>query len=298
LRQHLCGALAALPTPMDAAGALDLDGLRAHVGFQLEHQVSALVVGGSIGEASSLSVEERRALAETCVRAVDGRAQVIVSVTHDHLASSLELMGHATEAGADGLLVSVPPFFKLTAAEQSRFWEQINAHTKLPIIVYCSGHGATPRPTIDELAKVVADDAVVAIKEASPDVARIEALVAAFQPTVPVIVAGEKTLVDAAATGAVAAMTASVCFAPSRIATVLEKAHAGDVAGARETFAPVQRFRSAFQAEMDAGYPSYIAYTKAACEIIGLPAGPPRPPLAPLSEEERDRIRDAVRAAR
>jgi hypothetical protein len=45
---------------MDAAGALDLDGLRAHVGFQLEHQVSALVVGGSIGEASSLSVEERR----------------------------------------------------------------------------------------------------------------------------------------------------------------------------------------------------------------------------------------------
>jgi dihydrodipicolinate synthase/N-acetylneuraminate lyase len=79
---------------------------------------------------------------------------------------------------------------------------------------------------------------------------------------------------------------------------VLERVAAGDLAGAREAFAPVQRFRAAFQAQMDAGHPSYIPYTKAACDMLGLPAGPPRPPLAALAPDRRDAIRDAVLATR
>ena len=298
MHESLTGPLAALVTPMDPSGGLDLDALAVHVGFQRDHGVSAIVVGGSIGEAASLTLDERRGLTTAAVSAAAGSVEVIVSVTHDHVDSSLALMDHAAAEGADGLLVSVPPFYRLTPDEQLRFWERVAAHTSLPIVAYCSGHGASPRPSVDELEAVVALDPVIAVKEASPDVTRLQTLVDRFQPDVPVIAAGEKTLPEGAATGAAAAMTASICFAPGRVRTVIERAQAGDIEGAREAFGPIEGFRAAFQAAMDAGYPSYIPYTKAACDLVGLPAGPPRAPLAPVDEPERERIRDAVLAAR
>lgn len=298
MQQSLTGPLAALVTPMGPSGDLDLGALVAHVGFQRDHGVPAVVVGGSIGEAVSLTLEERRALTGAAVTAAAGGVQVIVSVTHDHVDSSLALMDHAAAQGADGLLVSIPPFYKLTPAEQLGFWERVAAHALLPIVAYCSGHGASQRPAVEELEPVVALEPVIAVKEASPDVERLQALVDRFQPEVPVIAAGEKTLPEGAATGVAAAMTASICFAPGRVRTVLERAQAGDVEGSREAFGPIASFRAAFQPAMDAGYPSYIPYTKAACDLVGLPSGPPRTPLAPVDAMERERVRPAVLAAR
>ncbi|MDA1265325.1 MAG: dihydrodipicolinate synthase family protein [Planctomycetota bacterium] len=106
------GLLAATFSPCKADGALDLTPIPTLVERLLGDGITGFYVCGSTGEGASMTVDERRQVAEAYVRAAAGRVPVIVQVGHDSLAQARQLARHAVEIGADAVSAVPPVYFK------------------------------------------------------------------------------------------------------------------------------------------------------------------------------------------
>lgn len=287
LPDRLAGVMTALVTPFGRDGQLDLDALERHVAFQLEHRVPVLVACGTIGEFPLLTLAERCSVAERTVQAAAGQATVLVGVSDPRPETSLTLAHHARKIDADGLLVMTPPFFKLSEAEQLEFWSWLDGQVDLPFVVYSTPANPSGLPSIPLLERISRLPRFAGLKEASPDVPRFHELLRRFGARFPVIAAVEAPLPYTLLAGSPGLMTATACFAPGLMEELLVATTAHDVPQLLARFEAVARFRDLFQARMNQGYHAYIPFTKAACDLIGLPAGDPRRPHRPVTDDER-----------
>ncbi len=164
------GYLAAFVTPFHRDGALDLETLEALVDHYVGEGLHGIVVNGTCGEWFSQSETERREVAEAAVARAAGRFRVIVGCTSYTADQVAGLATDALEAGADGVLVSPPPYVKLFAPEVVAFYEDVSARVNGPIAVYNWPYGSGI--DIDpELADRLADvENVVAIKDSTASI--------------------------------------------------------------------------------------------------------------------------------
>jgi len=162
------GYFPAFVTPFTEDGALDLDTLTALVEHYVAEGMHGIVVNGTCGEWFSQSEDERRQVAEAAVGAAAGRLTVLVGCTSYRAGEVADLATHALGAGADGVLVSPPPYVKLFAPEVVAFYEDVSSRVSGPVTVYNWPYGAGI--DIDtELADRLADvENVVAIKDSTP----------------------------------------------------------------------------------------------------------------------------------
>lgn len=294
LAVRLRGVMTAMVTPFAPDRSLDLGALIQHVDFQLEQGVEVLAVAGSIGEYSSLDHQERKAMTEAVVRAVGGRATVLVGAASDQLTEIRELALHAADAGADGLLAALPPHFKLTEDEQFDFWAWLATASPLPFVLYAAADAASGAPSMGLLERVRSLPGLAGYKEPLPNLARVQEFVGRFGADLRLIAAAEVALPQTLMAGAVGCMTSTACFAPALVRGIVDGVANDDLKAVRAAFAPILTFRAGFQDQMQRGYPSFLPYTKAACEIVGLPTGPPRPPLHAVAPREQERLRTTL----
>ena len=113
----LNGLIAATYTPFAPDGAVNLDLIPAMIEHMIERGVSGFYVCGSTGEGESLTIEERKAVAEVSVSAADERLPVVVQVGHNSLSTACELARHASECGADAISSLPPTYFKPTSLD-------------------------------------------------------------------------------------------------------------------------------------------------------------------------------------
>src|SRR5215813_8402516 len=102
------GIIPAVTTPFDASGSVDMTGLSSNVGALLDAGVSGIVATGTMGEAGSLTTEERSAVVGAIVDEVDGRVPVIVGVSSGSAAQSVAYAKDAAAAGATAIMC-LPP---------------------------------------------------------------------------------------------------------------------------------------------------------------------------------------------
>lgn len=112
--KRLEGLIAATYTPFHADGSLKLDIIRDYVDYLVDAGMAGLYVCGSTGEGVSLSVSERKQVAEAFVRAAKGRIPTAVQVGANCLADCRELAAHAEACGADAMSANAPSYFKIT----------------------------------------------------------------------------------------------------------------------------------------------------------------------------------------
>src|SRR5262245_1697538 len=99
------GVLPALTTKLTPAQEVDFAGLAADVGFQIEAGVDAIIVCGSLGEASSLRRDEKLKIAQTAIAAAAGRRPVILTIAEDSTRDAASLAAEAHALGVEGLMV-------------------------------------------------------------------------------------------------------------------------------------------------------------------------------------------------
>ncbi|HEX2188156.1 MAG TPA: 4-hydroxy-tetrahydrodipicolinate synthase [Longimicrobiaceae bacterium] len=166
----------ALVTPFAADGAVHEGVLRELVRFHLREGTDALVVNGSTGEATTLSPEEQRRTAEVVVEEAGGRVPVVVGAGGSDTAAVARLGAAAREAGADGLLLSPPPYNKPTQAGIVAHYRRVMDAADLPTIVY-NVPGRTACNILPATVETLAEDPrVVGVKEASGDVSQVAEL--------------------------------------------------------------------------------------------------------------------------
>jgi 1-pyrroline-4-hydroxy-2-carboxylate deaminase len=284
------GIIPAVTTPFGADGRIDLDALDGNLAALLDAGVHGLVATGTMGEAGSLSREERAAVVAAVARAADGRVPVVAGVSAGTAELVLRYGADAAEAGADALMLLPPLGYRADADEVVAYYAAVAEGSGMPVMAYNNPEASgvdLPAELIARLGREV--PGVVAIKECSGDTRRIPALIAAA-PELEVLVGGDDWALEGFCGGATGWVSGVADVAPGECVALYDACGAGDLERARELY---QRVLPLARFDMT---PKLVQYFKAAMDARGLAGGPCRAPRLPLHPDEQAAL-DAALAA-
>ncbi len=285
------GSITALPTPFrgDGPGRIDHGALLKLAERQIAGGTDGLVIGGSTGEATSLTADERRGLFEFTAGVVRDRVPVIAGVGASDTRTACELAVAAQLAGVHGLLVATPAYSRPTQEGLVQHFSAVARVTDLPIALY-NIPGRTAVDLLPETAARVAGahDNVVAIKESSDSLERLRAL---LDETELVVLCGEdRWIADALELGCGGTIAVVSNLAPAQVARLV---HLFDQpTGHDEAPAILEQLSPLIRALSVESNPAPL---KAALELLGLASGHLRLPLVPISEPSREKVLAALR---
>jgi 4-hydroxy-tetrahydrodipicolinate synthase len=282
--------LTAMATPFRDDYSLDLDGAQTLARHLLDTGTDAIVVAGSTGEAATLSEHEKGELFGAVVEAAEGRGKVIAGTGTYDTAETIALNALAEKAGCDAVLVVTPYYSRPPQRGLIAHFTKVAESTELPVVLYNipSRTACLIEPdTVLRLASQV--DNIVAVKDSTGDFPSLTRIVKESPPDFDVYSGDDWAAFSAALLGAVGVVSVASHLVGDRIKEMLELAFAGDASAARKIHEDLQPiFKGLFVT-------SNPIPLKAALEIAGRPAGPPRLPLVPASPEERQVIERAMR---
>ncbi len=167
------GVYPAMLTPFTKDDAIDFEMFKLNVNAQLDAGVDGLVVGGSLGEASTLLTEEKWELLRYCKTAMNRPVPVIVNIAEQYTKAAIQIAKDAVTNGADGLMVLPPMRYKADDRETVEYFKAIAATTDLNIMIYNNPYDYKIEVTLamfEELAKM---PTIVAVKESTRDVSNV-----------------------------------------------------------------------------------------------------------------------------
>ncbi|MDX8499037.1 dihydrodipicolinate synthase family protein [Mesorhizobium sp. VK4C] len=283
---ELRGICAALCTPMrDGGASVDIDQLRVHIDTMIEAGVDIVGVCGGTGEFPFLTTEEKRVIAESAGRHIDGRAKLIVQTSAIRTEDAIEAALHAESVGADALLV-LPPFFEgPTADGVFSHYEKIASQVRVPIMVYNvpahSGFDITP----DFFNRLQEIDNVQYIKDTSGSFVRVQELLVRGAN---VFNGSDPFAFHALIAGAVGCFWGAVNAMPREAVELYRLVRAG------ETNAASKLWNQMLPANLFFWSHAYNPAIKAATNLRINPVGPCRQPVQPLSKNELRELEEAL----
>ncbi len=167
-----CGVGTALVTPF-SDGEIDYEALKVLIEIQISAGVEALIIGGTTGEAATLTECERYTLYERAIKLVRGRCKVILGTGTNDTGVVINHTKFAESAGADAALVVTPYYNKGTEEGIFRHYSTVADSTSLPIILYNVPSRTGVNLGINLLSRLAEHENIVGIKEASDSVDRL-----------------------------------------------------------------------------------------------------------------------------
>jgi 4-hydroxy-tetrahydrodipicolinate synthase len=168
------GSIPALVTPF-SGGRVAEDTLRELVEWQIAEGSNGLVPCGTTGEVATLTRDEHRHVIATTVEAAKGRAPVIAGCGSYSTAASLEMIRAAADVGAQAALVVVPYYNKPSQAGLAAHFLTLAEQSPIPIVVYNVPSRTVADISVETLADVAKHPRIVAIKDATGNLARVSA---------------------------------------------------------------------------------------------------------------------------
>lgn len=270
--------MCALATPFTANGALDLDAFSRLIDYQLDAGTQALVVAGSTGEAHMLEGSEFVDLLRFAVRHVAGRAPVIAGTGAAATRETVLHSQRARDAGADAVLVVAPYYVRPDQAGMMRHFTRVADQAGVPVILY----NVPARTACDLLPATVQalreHPAIVGIKEAVADPARISALAALARTDFAYLSGDDGSAAQAMLAGAAGCVSVVANVAPVFFRQLCDAARAGDADTASRLAADLQPLLDA----LNAG-PNPVP-VKAGLAALGLGHNSVREPLLALTD--------------
>jgi 1-pyrroline-4-hydroxy-2-carboxylate deaminase len=276
------GVFPAITTAFDPALEVDHAFVARHARWMVDAGSAGLVPLGSLGEGATLSGAEKRAVLETCLRAVDGRVPVVPGISALSTAEAVALARDARALGARGLMV-LPPYV------YSSDWREMKAHvaavlsaTDLPCLLYNNPVAYRTDFTPEQIAELAGEfPSLEAVKESSTDVRRVTALRAEVGDRLEVLVGVDDAIVEGIAAGAVGWIAGLVNAFPAESVALFRHAREGR---AEEALALYRWFLPLLR--MDT-VPKFVQLIKLVQEKVGMGSERVRPPRLVLEGEER-----------
>jgi 4-hydroxy-tetrahydrodipicolinate synthase len=287
--KRLEGIVVAMVTPFNDDESLDEEGLCAVVRFLVERGVHGLFPAGSQGEFYALASDERRRVLEVTLEAAEDRVFVMAHAGAVTTRETMALARHAEAAGADALSAITPFFVKPSQEELYRHYVTLASAVGLPVLAY-NNPGRTGVNLQPATAARIAGDApnFVGIKDSGGDLAQFAEYIRRCPPSFRAFMGRDSLVFAGLAHGAAGAVTATANVVPELAVSIYDAVAARDFARGRE----LQRLLSPLRLAFDLG--SFPVVVKEAMHMIGLPAGPTRRPVEPLSHEARARLREVL----
>lgn len=290
LKSQLHGILVALVTPMKANSEIDYSAYTRHVEAMIAAGVHGLIPLGSTGEFYALTPDERRKVIQTTLEVSAGRAPVLAGA---NASSTREVVAFSREAealGCDGVMLA-PPYYSLpTPPELRAHYQAVNDAIGVPIMLYNypgrTGVDMTPE-FIEQLAEL---PRVRYVKESTGEIGRISTLLRRCGDRLGIFCGGDTVAFESLALGAVGWVGGVANVVPrSHVELYHLMTEKRDFAAARKLY-----FQMLPLLNLMEGGGKYTQWVKAACGLMGRPAGAPRAPLCAATAVELKRLQAAL----
>ncbi|MBB2204463.1 4-hydroxy-tetrahydrodipicolinate synthase [Gluconacetobacter takamatsuzukensis] len=285
------GSITALITPMNDDGSLDFPALGRFLDWQVTEGSSGVVPMGTTGESPTLTHDEHARVVEYTVQLVAGRVPVIAGAGSNSTAEAVAMARHAKAAGADAVLVVAPYYNKPTQEGLYRHFMAVADATDLPLVVYNIPGRSVVEVSVETMARLARHARIIGVKDATANLLRpIQVRRAIGHKPFNQLSGEDGTVVSFLAAGGDGCISVTSNVAPRLCAELHRAWQDGRVADAMALQDRLSPLHDALFCESNPGPVKYAA------SLLGLAGETCRLPLAPLTDESRTKVREALAA--
>ncbi|WP_106794818.1 dihydrodipicolinate synthase family protein [Aquimarina sp. Aq78] len=278
------GVMPAVTTKFTNEDTLDLDMFEVNINAQLEAGVHGIILGGTLGEASTLSDTEKRILVKKTVEIVNGRVPVIMNIAEQTTKNAIDAAAKAKEDGAQGLMMLPPMRYKAGDRETVVYFKEVAKSTELPIMVYNNPVDYKIEVTLDMFEELLEMDNIQAVKESTRDISNITRIKNKFGNRLKILSGVDTLALESLLMGADGWVAGLVDAFPAETVAIYELQKAGRLQEALEIY---RWFLPLLELDINA---KLVQNIKLAEVATGIGTENVRAPRLPLIGEERKNV--------
>ncbi len=278
------GVMPAVTTKFTADDSLDLDMFKVNLQAQLDAGVHGIVLGGTLGEASTLTDSEKRTLTTQTVAFVNNKVPVLINIAEQSTKGAILAAQKAKEDGASGLMMLPPMRYNASDRETIEYFKAVANSTSLPIMVYNNPVDYKIEVTLDMFEELLKCPNIEAVKESTRDISNITRIKNRFGDRLHIMTGVDTLALESLLMGANGWIAGLVCAFPKETVAIYELQKAGRI---QEAIAIYRWFLPLLELDINAKLVQNIklaeVYTKIGTEHV-------RKPRLPLHGIERESV--------
>ena len=282
------GVFPAITTKFTSQNQLDLGLFKKNLSAQLDAGINGIVLGGSLGEASVLTNDEKEILVKETLLFVEGKVPVIINIAEGSTDVAIELAQKASLWGAQGLMLLPPMRYKADDRETVQYFKDVAESTPLPIMIYNNPVDYKIDVTIDMFAELASMSNIQAIKESTRDVTNVTRLRNAFGDRFSILCGVDTLALEELVLGADGWVAGLVCAFPAETVAVFKLVKAGRIEEAINIY---RWFMPLLELDI---HSKLVQYIKLAESKTGIGSEYVRRPRLILEGAERQRIENII----
>ena len=282
------GVMPAVTTKFTKDDKLDIKMFSVNINAQLEAGVNGIILGGTLGEASTLTDKEKKTLIKETVAIVEGKVPVIINFAEQTTTGAIDAVNKAEKYGADGLMVLPPMRYKATDFETVTYFKKIASSTSLPIMIYNNPIDYKIEVTLDMFEDMLDYDNIEAVKESTRAISNITRIRNRFGDRLRILCGVDTLALESMVAGADGWVAGLVCAFPKETVAIFNLVQAGRIAEALEIY---RWFMPLLELDIS---PQLVQNIKLAEVGTGIGTEYVREPRLPLQGTERIRVQKII----
>ena len=284
------GAGVAIVTPMKENEEVNYEKLEEIINWQIDNGTDSIIITGTTGEASTLTMEEHKNVIKAAVEFTKHRVPVVAGTGSNCTRTAIQLSQEAEEVGADGLLIVTPYYNKASQNGLVKHYSQIAKSTKLPIIMYNvpgrTGCNLLPE-TVAKLYNM--EENIVGLKEATGNMAQASQTMYLTDGKLDMYSGEDGLVLPLLSIGGIGVISVWSNVAPQQVHDLCESYFKGDIATAQKLQREALPLVDALFCDVN---PIPV---KTAMNLMGLDVGPLRAPLCEMSDAGKAKLIEAMK---
>lgn len=221
------GVYPAVTTKFTTDDQLDLEMFETNIKAQLSAGVDGIILGGTLGEASSLMEDEKDTLVAKAVEICDGRIPVIMNIAEQTTKGAIIAAAKAKKHGASGLMMLPPMRYNADHRETVSYFKAVANSTDLPIMIYNNPVDYKIEVTLDMFAELIACENIQAVKESTRDISNITRMINLFGDRIKILSGVDTLALESLFMGAGGWVAGLVCAFPRETVAIYRLKKAG-----------------------------------------------------------------------
>ena len=278
------GIFPAVTTKFTDDNKLDLDWFKINLQAQIDAGVDGIILGGTLGEASSLKVDEKDVLVKTTVEFVADKIPVIMNIAEQTTSGAIEAARKAEECGAKGLMMLPPMRYNADDRETVEYFKTVANSTSLPIMIYNNPVDYKIEVTLDMFEELTECKNIQAVKESTRDISNLTRMKNRFGDRFKILSGVDTLALESLFMGADGWVSGLVCAFPKETVAIYKLAKIGRH---QEALAIYRWYLPLLELDINA---KLVQNIKLAEVATGLGTENVRAPRLPLIGEERKHV--------
>ncbi len=285
------GVYPALLTPFKQDDSIDINMFKLNLDAQVDAGVEGIILGGSLGEASALSNDEKRDMLLYSKEVLPHTFPVIINIAEQTTKSAVKLAIDAEKNGADGFMLLPPMRYLADDYETIEFFKSVAEATSLPIMIYNNPVDYKIMVTLDMFETLAKYPNIQAVKESTRDVTNVTRMINRFDDRFKILTGVDPLAMESLCMGAHGWVAGLVDAFPRETVAIFYLIKAGRIEEALKIY---RWFLPLLELDI---HPKLVQYIKLAAEYTGIGTSHVRAPRLMLKGEELAKVRGIIEKA-